>query len=96
MIDSRGKDSVEEVKKHRNIELSSANSLIIKTESGLIDSIESFMPNFQLDLPFSFPTTEIFDIFIASAKKKNFQVIEKNNQMATAVYKEKYSIKSIL
>ena len=96
MVDSDAKDPTEEVKKHRSSDMSMGNSLILKTESGLTDNIEHFLPNFQITLPFSYPTTEIFDIFSSSSLKKNFQVIEKNSTMATAVYKERYSFKSIL
>ena len=96
MVDADTKEPSEEVKKHRSSDISSGNSLIMKTESGLTDNIEGFMPRFQIDLPFSFPTTEIFDIFASSALRKHFQVIEKNSHMATAVCKEGISIKSIL
>lgn len=96
MVDSETKIQSEEVKKHRNSDQSVNNSLILKTDSGLVENIEYFLPSFQIDLPFSYPTTEIFDIFEISASKKHFQVIEKNSTMATAVIKERYSIKNIL
>ena len=96
MVESDMKELTEEVKKHRKTDLCSGNSLIIKTESGLTDNIEQFLPSVQLELPFSFATTEIFDIFTVSASKKSYHIIEKNSSMATAVYKEKYSFKNIL
>jgi Vacuolar sorting protein 9 (VPS9) domain len=96
MVDSDIKELAEEAKKHRQSDMASGNSLIIKTESGLTDSVEQFLPSFQIELPFSLPTTEIFEIFSVSALKKRFQVIEKNSTMATAVYKERYNFKSIL
>lgn len=96
MVEIDTKEPSEETKKHRSSDITSGNSLILKTESGLTDNIEQFLPNYSRELPFSFPTTEIFDIFTTSAKKKRFQVIERNSTMATAVYKERYSFKNIL
>jgi hypothetical protein len=96
MVEIDTKDPSEEVKKHQSNDVTSGNSLILKTESGLTDNIEQFLPNYSRELPFSFPTTEIFDIFSSSASKKHFQVIERNSSMATAVYKERYSFKNIL
>lgn len=96
MVEIDTKEPSEEVKKHRSSDITSGNSLILKTESGLTDNIEQFLPNYSRELPFSFPTTEIFDIFTTSAQKKRFQVIERNSTMATAVYKERYSFKNIL
>lgn len=96
MVDPDIKDSTEEAKKHRSSDITAGNSLILRTESGLTDNIEQFLPSFARDLPFSFPTTEIFDIFALSATKKRFQIIEKTSTMATAVYKERYSFKNLL
>lgn len=96
MVDIDTKEPNEETKKHQSNDITSGNSLILKTESGLTDNIEQFLPNYSRELPFSFPTTEVFDIFTSSAQKKNFQVIERNSTMATAVYKERYSFKNIL
>jgi hypothetical protein len=96
MVESDSKEPMEETKKHRNSDATSGNSLIIKTESGLTDNIEHFLPSCTRELSFSFPTTDIFDIFSTSSSKKRFQVIEKNSSMATAVYRERYSFKNIL
>lgn len=96
MIDADSKDPSEERKKPRKSDQTTGQSLIIKTESALNENIEIMLPNYSRELPFSIPTTEIFDVFHQSSGKKHFQVIEKNSTMATAVYKERYSFKSVL
>ena len=96
MIDADSKEPSEERKKPRKSDQATGQSLIIKTESALTDNIEIMLPNYSRELPFSIPTTEIFDVFHQSSSKKHFQVIEKNSTMATAVYKERYSFKSVL
>jgi hypothetical protein len=96
MVDADVKDLSEERKVQKKSELTTSHSLIIKTESALNDNLEIFLPNYSRELPFSFPTTEIFDIFLVSSGKKRFQVIERTPSMATAVYKERYSLKSVL
>lgn len=89
----------EETKEIKSIDLSqeitNRNSFILGTDYGN-DVTDSYMPSFKIDVPFAVSSSSILDIFTKVASRKRFQVIEKTNNIATAVHREGYGFKDIL
>lgn len=56
----------------------------------------SSLPQVKISVPFSVTSSKVIDIFVKSAVKKRFQVIEQSNSMATAVFKEQMNFKDLL
>ena len=56
-------------------------------------TIKASLPCLKINVPLSMPTRDIFDIFKAVSAKEKFQIIELEQTIATAVYKEPLSIK---
>lgn len=57
--------------------------------------VSSYMPHYHIDIPFSIPSSKIFDLFSKSAANKHFQILEHSNNSALAVQKERFSFKEI-
>ena len=53
------------------------------------------LPQYKLHVPFFISCNQISEVFLHVSRSRSFQVIEQANNLATAVYKEKMSIKEL-
>lgn len=53
------------------------------------------MSTLKLNAPLAMPMNQIFEVFALVAKKSEFQIIEMEQTMATAVNKEPFSLKKM-
>lgn len=58
-----------------------------------VSSSFSSLPQYKLHVPFQISCSRISEVFLRVSRSRSFQVIEQANNLATAVYKEKMSIK---
>ena len=56
-------------------------------------SIKTCLPLLKINVPLTFSTHDIFDLFSAVSAKEKFQIIEMEQTIATAVNKEPFSLK---
>ena len=59
-------------------------------------AVKSSYPSIKVHIPLSVTTNDLFKIFQSAATKHNFQVIEADENIATAVNKEPFSFKKML
>ena len=55
----------------------------------------SNLPQYKLHVPFNISCNQISEVFLHVSRARNFQVIEQANNLATAVHKEKMSLKEL-
>ena len=53
------------------------------------------LPQYKVHVPFHVTCSSVFAIFLKVSKGKNFQLIEQSNLLATAVHKEKISLRQL-
>ena len=59
-------------------------------------AIKYSLPNMKVNVPLALSSNKIFEIFGQVSKLQDFEIIEMEQSIATAVYKEPYSIKQML
>lgn len=85
---------------NRDSDLTDFNQTIgavsLNNQSMQFGTIKQSLPVLKLNVPLSITSNKIFEVFMAISKQTNFEIIEMEQSIATAVNKEPFSITKML